>query len=448
MTPHPGTLIVTLLVVAGLLWANSAGALPLRAPAAASTSTGTIAYQGRLADADGNPITNTVNMIFRLYDVASGGVPLWEEQWTGSNGVQVSDGLFNVMLGSLTPIPQGVITGHDSLFLGITVGTDDEMTPRVQLGTVPFAVQALTVPDGSVTTAKIADGAVTTAKLNVDNGLRVWGTMDFTNQIPQFRVGDSATTMRINFGTGSDGVTKYSFIQSTEHGVSNDRALTLQNYGGNVGIGTTTPGEKLDIVGNVEVNGRIEIPTISNPTSDVPSPRIYYGDPGTGESGLVFRAWKMAFKAGVFNDTTTKMYIDATGNVGIGTTNPGARLDVIGDFRATGTKSAVVQAGEFGQRKLYAVESPDVRFSDEGLARLKDGIARVTLDPVFLETIEGDYLVHVTPYGNASLYVAEIGKDYFVVKARDGDPNVAFAWRLSAHRKGYGGVRLEQVEEP
>jgi hypothetical protein len=31
MTPHPGTLIVTLLVVAGLIWANSVGALPVRA---------------------------------------------------------------------------------------------------------------------------------------------------------------------------------------------------------------------------------------------------------------------------------------------------------------------------------------------------------------------------------------------------------------------------------
>ena len=158
--PSRGNVLFTLLVVAGLLWANSVGALPLRAPLAASTSTGTIAYQGRLADADGNPITNTVNMIFRLYDAATGGVFLWEEQWTGSNGVQVSDGLFNVMLGSLTPIPQSVITGHDSLFLGITVGTDDEMTPRVQLGSVPFAVQALTVPDGSVTTEKLADGAI------------------------------------------------------------------------------------------------------------------------------------------------------------------------------------------------------------------------------------------------------------------------------------------------
>jgi hypothetical protein len=51
------------------------------------------------------------------------------------------------------------------------VGTDDEMQPRVQLGSVPFAVQALTVPDGSITTAKIADGAVTQAKLASDVNL-------------------------------------------------------------------------------------------------------------------------------------------------------------------------------------------------------------------------------------------------------------------------------------
>ena len=161
--PSRGNVLFTLLVVVGLLWVSNAGALPLRTPAA-GTSTGTIAYQGRLADADGNPLTGTYNMIFRLYDVASGGVPLWEEQWTGSNGAQVSDGLFNIMLGSLTQIPMDMVTGHDTLWLGITVGTDDEMTPRVQLGSVPFAVQALTVPDRSITTDKIADGAVTQAK--------------------------------------------------------------------------------------------------------------------------------------------------------------------------------------------------------------------------------------------------------------------------------------------
>lgn len=169
--PTPGNTIFTLALVFVLFWAQSAGAMSLLIPAISpSSSSGTIAYQGRLADSAGNPLTNTLNMSFRLYAAATGGTALWTEQWTGSNGVQVSDGLFNVMLGSLTPIPQNVIAANSHLFLGITAGTDDEMSPRVQLGSVPFAVQALTVPDGSITTEKIADGAVRTRNLGVDAG--------------------------------------------------------------------------------------------------------------------------------------------------------------------------------------------------------------------------------------------------------------------------------------
>ena len=176
LLPTPGNVIFTLLLIGGLLIAQNSGAFPLfAAPNAQTASTGTIAYQGRLADAGGNPLTDTVNMTFRLYAAAGGGAPLWEEQWTGANSVQVSDGLFNVMLGSVNPIGQAVITGNSNLFLGITVGTDSEMSPRVQLGSVPFATQALTVPDGSITAEKLAAGAVTKAKLDTNSVFRLLG---------------------------------------------------------------------------------------------------------------------------------------------------------------------------------------------------------------------------------------------------------------------------------
>jgi hypothetical protein len=120
-----------------------------------------MSYQGRLADSSGNPLTATVSMEFRIYDVPTGGVPLWTEMWTGSNAVEVSDGLFNVMLGSINNTLAESIEGHDELYLGITVNTDSEMQPRVQLGSVPFSMQAMTALDGSITTEKIASGAVT-----------------------------------------------------------------------------------------------------------------------------------------------------------------------------------------------------------------------------------------------------------------------------------------------
>ncbi len=145
-----------------------------------------MSYQGRLADTGGNPLTDLYNMEFRIYDVPDGGTPLWEEYWTGGNSVQVSDGLFNVMLGSIDNTLANAIAGHDELYLGITVGSDSEMSPRVQLGSVPFSFQAqeaLTVSDGSVTTEKIADGAVTTGKLNVDNGLEINGDLNVAGSI-------------------------------------------------------------------------------------------------------------------------------------------------------------------------------------------------------------------------------------------------------------------------
>ncbi len=157
----------TLLIVLVLILTQNVWARGLQAPSAQESSTSTISYQGKLANSSGSPLTGTYSMIFRLYNVSTGGVHLWEEQWTGPNSVQVSDGLFNIMLGSLVPIPVTIITNNNNLWLGITIGSDDEMAPRVQMGSVPYAIYSTiaNLPDDTITTSKIANEAVTTEKI-------------------------------------------------------------------------------------------------------------------------------------------------------------------------------------------------------------------------------------------------------------------------------------------
>ncbi len=131
------------------------------------------------------------------------------------------------------------------------------------------------------------------------------------------------------------------------------------------------------------------------------------------------------------------------GNVGIGTTSPASTLTVVGNFSATGTKSAVVNTS-YGIRKLYAMESPDIRFYDQGISSLNNGIANISLDPIFIETVEPDYIVYLTPKADtAGIYVAETAKEYFIVKGRNPTSSIQFSWLISAMRKGYSATRLD-----
>ncbi len=153
LTPNLGTIlaVLTLLLVQHFVEVAQAERAPIEFP---SSSTDLFPYQGRLNDLAGNPVNGAVNMEFRFYSVPTEGTHLWEEFWTDPNAVQVTNGLFNVLLGSRTPGLGNAIGGYEDLYLGITINTDAEMSPRIQMGSVPFALQALTVPDGAITPAK------------------------------------------------------------------------------------------------------------------------------------------------------------------------------------------------------------------------------------------------------------------------------------------------------
>lgn len=94
----------------------------------------TMSYQGFLQDDDGIPINGAVNLRFRPYTTISSGSHVWQEI---HNGVQVENGVFNVILGEKTAFN---LTFDKQYFLGVRVNTDSELSPRHQLTAVPYAL--------------------------------------------------------------------------------------------------------------------------------------------------------------------------------------------------------------------------------------------------------------------------------------------------------------------
>jgi hypothetical protein len=95
-----------------------------------------INYQGMLTDDAGNPINEPRDLTFTIYDAHTNGTALWTETHTA---VSIEGGLFNVILGgATTPIPASVFDAPER-YLGIKVGTDPELVPRIQLTSVGYA---------------------------------------------------------------------------------------------------------------------------------------------------------------------------------------------------------------------------------------------------------------------------------------------------------------------
>jgi hypothetical protein len=150
---------------------------------------------------------------------------------------------------------------------------------------------------------------------------------------------DAAVAGALYIGAGST----LNYIQSQGAKDLNFQTNSIERLritsAGLVGIGTSSPGEKLSVFGgNIEIDEQVAGRRIGFDLSSNFTPP---GGNVTADYGLTFQPSAESFSVGLSGFTSLNFYtnraerlrIDASGRVGIGTTSPGEALEVNGNIR-------------------------------------------------------------------------------------------------------------------
>lgn len=97
-------------------------------------------FQGRLTEM-GAPANGLQDITFRFFNAQTGGTPTFTEAHTGTNAIIISTGIFSALIGSLTSggIPLNVFDGTDKF---IEVDVSGTVLPRQRIVSVAYAVRS------------------------------------------------------------------------------------------------------------------------------------------------------------------------------------------------------------------------------------------------------------------------------------------------------------------
>src|SRR3990167_2966983 len=337
-----------------------------------------LSFQGRLTDSLGNPITTATNVTYKLYSVSTGGTALYTAGACSTTPDQ--DGIFSTLIGgsgySPTPpqdvcgseIDSSVFSENANVYLGVTVASDSEMTPRQQIANVGYAINAETLqgfPPGTGTSTVPyinSDGDVLIAASNPD--------IASTYASSTFTISSANATTIQSAGTGDI------VLQATESGAISLRTggststytqlyVDTEANGGNVGIGTITPLEKLDVNGNATVSGNLTLAGGARTIASRAFNQLNIGDSQTGDILLSPGTGK---QIRFFN---TSNYIDSSGNIvidgtttfnGIEYTWPAtiSTNDYVLSAQTDGTLAWVEQTGGGGGESLWTITNGSI----------------------------------------------------------------------------------------
>jgi hypothetical protein len=353
--------ILTILVVALVLMVASVGLSGAEPMGCAFT------YQGRLIEA-GSPAQGEYDFQFELYDEPVDGNQL--DDTIDVNEVNVSDGYFTVVL----DFGAGVFDG-DARWLDIDVrqgaledpNTYADLEPRQEVTPTPYALHAGSDNDWMVSgndMCSIPSGNVGVGESNPLAKLHVAGNVIVEGASPVLlSLSDlvGAGDVGVEFTTSLPGSKKWAMMRDgTSGGFLIQESfpyppflggtLFMEAGTGNVGIGTKDPEKLLQIVnkeGGYDGLGITLDPHgggfVGGSTWDIDN------DDG---------AFKLTESRALPGYPKTRLTI-LEGNVGIGTTEPSHKLNVIGDANITGS--------------LYAGTGSTVLFVDDGNDRVGIG---------------------------------------------------------------------------
>ncbi len=210
-------------------------------------------YQGVLRDTASVPVSNgSYNMVFKLYAASSGGSALWTGTYTTANGnaVTVTNGLFSALLGSGTGNTlAGVDFNQDTLYIGLAVGSDSEMSPRLRVGAAAYAfntsaINGLSFNDTSYATGDIfyVNGSGLIQKLSVGSNDQV---LKLSGGVPVW--GSDAQ------GSGGSGAWATSTDSTRVYPTDINTVLVVG------ATATTTTGNIMEIVGNSLLRGALTV---------------------------------------------------------------------------------------------------------------------------------------------------------------------------------------------
>lgn len=232
----------------------------------------TMSYQGYLKDAGGLPVSDTLEITFRIYDVESGGSALWTETVAA---VSIIDGNFTAIVGETTPINLSFDVDY---WMSLQVEGDPlEMDPRLKLHMSAYAARSDTTD--YALNSDLLDG--------LDSGDFAGSAHDHDADYVNEGQANSVTGAMVVDGTvqfgdiGQNGASAGQIMKwngsawvadndETEPGSGSGWAddgnyIRLETGTDSVGIGTATPSEKLEVAGSILVTDKATIgPSNSN----------------------------------------------------------------------------------------------------------------------------------------------------------------------------------------